>query len=94
VDKAIATVKKNLLEGAILVIVILFLFLATSARRDHRHGDPAVDAVHLHGHGEPKVSANLMSLGAGLRHHHRRRGGDRRELCAAWPMRRSTRADR
>lgn len=27
VDKAIATVKKNLLEGAILVIVILFLFL-------------------------------------------------------------------
>ncbi|MGH8484699.1 MAG: efflux RND transporter permease subunit, partial [Pseudomonas sp.] len=27
VDKAIATVKKNLIEGAILVIVILFLFL-------------------------------------------------------------------
>lgn len=27
VDKAIATVKKNLLEGAVLVIVILFLFL-------------------------------------------------------------------
>jgi cobalt-zinc-cadmium resistance protein CzcA len=37
VDKAIATVKKNLLEGAILVIVILFLFLgnirAASSRR-------------------------------------------------------------
>ncbi|MFX8258263.1 efflux RND transporter permease subunit, partial [Acinetobacter baumannii] len=27
VDKAIGTVKKNLMEGAILVIVILFLFL-------------------------------------------------------------------
>jgi cobalt-zinc-cadmium resistance protein CzcA len=27
VDKAISTVKKNLLEGALLVIVILFLFL-------------------------------------------------------------------
>jgi cobalt-zinc-cadmium resistance protein CzcA len=27
VDKAIATVKKNLLEGAVLVIAILFLFL-------------------------------------------------------------------
>src|SRR5690606_20466463 len=27
VDKAIATVKKNLLEGAVLVIVVLFLFL-------------------------------------------------------------------
>ncbi|MDT9136347.1 efflux RND transporter permease subunit, partial [Escherichia coli] len=27
VDKAIATVKKNLMEGAILVIAILFLFL-------------------------------------------------------------------
>lgn len=33
VDKAIATVKKNLLEGAVLVIVILFLFWVTSARR-------------------------------------------------------------
>ncbi|MFX8937904.1 efflux RND transporter permease subunit, partial [Acinetobacter baumannii] len=27
VDKAIATVKKNLLEGAVLVIVVLFVFL-------------------------------------------------------------------
>ena len=27
VDKAIATVKKNLLEGAVLVIAVLFLFL-------------------------------------------------------------------
>src|SRR3546814_16999988 len=27
VDKAINTVKKNLLEGAVLVIIILFLFL-------------------------------------------------------------------
>jgi cobalt-zinc-cadmium resistance protein CzcA len=27
VDKAIATVKKNLIEGAALVVVILFLFL-------------------------------------------------------------------
>jgi cobalt-zinc-cadmium resistance protein CzcA len=35
--------------------------------RSHHHGnrDSLVDAVYLHGHGEPyKVSANLMSLGA------------------------------
>lgn len=29
VDKAINTVKKNLLEGAVLVIAILFMFLGT-----------------------------------------------------------------
>lgn len=33
VEKAIATVKKNLVEGAILVIAVLFLFWAISARR-------------------------------------------------------------
>jgi cobalt-zinc-cadmium resistance protein CzcA len=32
-DKAIATVKKNLVEGAALVVVVLFLFWATCAQR-------------------------------------------------------------
>ena len=33
VDKTIATVQTNLLEGALLVIAVLFLFLGNSARR-------------------------------------------------------------
>lgn len=33
VDKTIATVQKNLLEGALLVIVVLFMLLGNSARR-------------------------------------------------------------
>jgi cobalt-zinc-cadmium resistance protein CzcA len=62
VDKAIATVKKNLLEGAMLVIAILFLFLGNIRAALITAGDSAVHAVHLHRHGQPKVSANLMSL--------------------------------
>ena len=84
VDKAIATVKKNLLEGATLVIVILFLFLGNiraalitamviplSMLFTLRHG-------HVQGQRQPHEPGR-----AGLRHHHRRRGRDRGELRAA-----------
>jgi hypothetical protein len=85
VDKAIDTVKKNLIEGALLVIVILFLFLGNiRAASDHRPGDPAGDAVHLHRHGDEQGQRQPDEPGgAGLRHHHRRRRGDRGELRAA-----------
>ena len=65
VDKAISTVKKNLLEGAILVIVILFLFLGNIRA-------PIISATVIPlsmlftftGMVTYQVSANLMSLGA------------------------------
>ncbi len=65
VDKAIGTVKKNLMEGAILVIVILFLFLGNI-----RAGLLTAMVIPLSmlftftGMVNQKVSANLMSLGA------------------------------
>ncbi len=53
VDKAINTVRTNLLEGAILVIVILFLFLGNiRAAIITAAGDPLVDAVHVHRDGD------------------------------------------
>jgi cobalt-zinc-cadmium resistance protein CzcA len=83
VDKAIATVKKNLLEGAILVIAILFLFLGNiRAAADHRLHHPVGDAVYLLGHGGQQGECQPdESRGTRFRHHHRRRRGDRRELC-------------
>ena len=52
VDKAINTVKKNLLEGAILVIAILFLFFGQHPRcYYHGNGDSVGDAVHVHRNG-------------------------------------------
>ena len=46
VDRTIQTVAKNLIEGALLVIVVLFLLLGQLPRgADHRGGDPAGDAV-------------------------------------------------
>jgi hypothetical protein len=62
--------------------------------RSHHHGDgdSLVDAVHLHGYGDLQGERQPDEPGsAGLRHHHRRRGGDRRELrtescpCASAP---------
>ncbi len=50
----------------------------------HGAGHSAVDAVHLHRHGEPEGQRQPHEPGrAGLRHHHRRGGGDRGELRAA-----------
>ena len=65
VDKAIATVKKNLLEGAILVIVILFLFLGNiRAASITATVIPLSMLFTFTGMVHYKVSANLMSLGA------------------------------
>jgi len=65
VDKAIATVKKNLLEGAILVIAILFLFLGNiRAAVITATVIPLSMLFTFTGMVTYKVSANLMSLGA------------------------------
>lgn len=65
VDKAINTVKKNLLEGAILVIVILFLFLGNiRAAVITATVIPLSMLFTFTGMVSYKVSANLMSLGA------------------------------
>lgn len=65
VDKAIATVKKNLLEGAILVIVVLFAFLGNiRAALITAMIIPLAMLFTFTGMVSQKVSANLMSLGA------------------------------
>lgn len=65
VDKAINTVKKNLLEGAVLVIVILFLFLGNiRAALITAMVIPLSMLFTFTGMVTYKVSANLMSLGA------------------------------
>ncbi|RMT82443.1 CusA/CzcA family heavy metal efflux RND transporter [Pseudomonas viridiflava] len=65
VEKAIATVKKNLVEGAILVIAILFLFLGNiRAALITAMVIPLAMLFTLTGMFTNKVSANLMSLGA------------------------------
>ncbi|MFY1867166.1 CusA/CzcA family heavy metal efflux RND transporter [Achromobacter xylosoxidans] len=65
IDKAIATVKKNLVEGATLVIVILFLFLGNiRAALITAMVIPLSMLFTFTGMVTYKVSANLMSLGA------------------------------
>lgn len=65
VDKAIDTVKKNLTEGAILVIVILFLFLGNiRAAIITAMVIPLSMLFTFTGMVTYQVSANLMSLGA------------------------------
>ena len=65
VDKAINTVKKNLLEGAVLVIVVLFLFLGNfRAALITAMVIPLSMLFTFSGMVTYKVSANLMSLGA------------------------------
>ncbi len=65
VDKAIATVKKNLVEGALLVIAILFLFLGNiRAAIITALVIPLSMLFTFTGMVTNKVSANLMSLGA------------------------------
>lgn len=65
VDKAIATVKKNLIEGAILVIAILFMFLGNiRAAIITAMVIPLSMLFTFTGMYSNKVSANLMSLGA------------------------------
>ncbi|GJH25840.1 efflux RND transporter permease subunit [Caballeronia novacaledonica] len=65
VEKAVNTVKKNLLEGAVLVIVILFLFLGNiRAALITALVIPLSMLMTFTGMVNAKVSANLMSLGA------------------------------
>ncbi len=65
VDKAISTVKKNLVEGALLVIAILFLFLGNiRAALITAMVIPLAMLFTFTGMVSNKVSANLMSLGA------------------------------
>tara|TARA_R110001599_G_scaffold64023_1_gene178311 strand:- start:6074 stop:9268 length:3195 start_codon:yes stop_codon:yes gene_type:complete len=65
VDKAIATVKKNLMEGALLVIAILFLFLGNiRAAIITAMVIPLAMLFTFTGMVNNQVSANLMSLGA------------------------------
>jgi cobalt-zinc-cadmium resistance protein CzcA len=65
VDKAIDTVKKNLIEGALLVIAILFLFLGNiRAAIITAMVIPLSMLFTFTGMVTNKVSANLMSLGA------------------------------
>lgn len=65
IDKAIQTVKKNLVEGAILVIAILFLFLGNiRAALITAMVIPLSMLFTFTGMVSNKVSANLMSLGA------------------------------
>ncbi|WP_236199568.1 CusA/CzcA family heavy metal efflux RND transporter [Pseudomonas pseudonitroreducens] len=65
VDKAIATVKKNLIEGAILVIAVLFLFLGNiRAALITAMVIPLAMLFTFTGMFSNRISANLMSLGA------------------------------
>ncbi|MCE2029834.1 efflux RND transporter permease subunit [Sessilibacter corallicola] len=65
VDKAIATVTKNLLEGALLVIVVLFLLLGNlRAALITAAVIPLSMLMTITGMVQSNVSANLMSLGA------------------------------
>ena len=65
VNKTIATVEKNLLEGAVLVVVVLFLFLGNfRAALIAASIIPLSMLFAISGMVENRISANLMSLGA------------------------------
>ncbi|MCV0371776.1 CusA/CzcA family heavy metal efflux RND transporter [Filomicrobium sp.] len=65
VDRTIATVEKNLLEGALLVVVILFLLLGNiRAALITAAVIPITMLMTISGMVEAGVSGNLMSLGA------------------------------
>ncbi|WP_019529051.1 efflux RND transporter permease subunit [Dasania marina] len=65
VDKAIATVKKNLIEGALLVIAVLFILLGNMrAALITAAVIPLAMLATITGMVQAGVSANLMSLGA------------------------------
>ena len=65
VDQSIATVQKNLLEGALLVIAVLFLLLGNiRAALITAAVIPVAMLMTITGMVQNRVSANLMSLGA------------------------------
>src|SRR3546814_12621385 len=74
VDRTIATVQKNLLEGALLVIAVLFLLLGNlRAALITAAVIPLAMLLTITGMVQNRISANLMSLGA-LRSEERRVG--------------------
>ena len=65
VDKTLETVQKNLVEGALLVIAVLFLFLGNvRAALLTASVIPVAMLMTITGMVQTRVSANLMSLGA------------------------------
>ncbi len=65
VDKTLATVRTNLFEGALLVIVVLFVFLGNARAAILTAAViPVAMLMTITGMVQSKVSANLMSLGA------------------------------
>ncbi len=65
VDKTLATVRTNLVEGALLVMVVLFVFLGNvRAAILTAAVIPVAMLMTITGMVQSKVSANLMSLGA------------------------------
>lgn len=65
VDRTISTVRKNLLEGALLVIAVLFLLLGNlRAALITAAVIPLTMLLTITGMVENRISANLMSLGA------------------------------
>ncbi len=65
VDKAIKTVAKNLIEGAILVIVILFIFFRKlSCRFNHCLYYSIGNAFYLNGHGRTKNQCQPDEFGS------------------------------
>ena len=65
VEKTLATVRTNLVEGALLVVVVLFLFLGNvRAALLTASVIPVAMLMTITGMVQSKVSANLMSLGA------------------------------
>ena len=84
----------NLVEGALLVVVVLFAAARQLARgADHRGGDPAVDAAHRHRHGARRRVRQPDEPGrARFRPDRRWRGDHHRELPA--PVRRRAAASR
>ncbi len=65
VDKTLATVERNLIEGALLVVIVLFLLLGNiRAAVLTAMVIPLAMLMTITGMVQAKVSANLMSLGA------------------------------
>ena len=76
IDTTLHTVFKNLLEGALLVTLVLYLFLGNLRARRHRGGDhPAGAARHVHRPADPRHPGEpALARRDGLRHHRGRRG--------------------
>ncbi len=81
IERTISTVKTNLFEGAVLVVVVLLALLGKLARGpDCRHSHPAVVSFRTHRHGEVWHLRKFDEPGCHrFRPHHRWRGHHRGE---------------